>query len=68
VVTMNKEQLYSIAWLKKHDLINQRALEEKCGLPQGSLYKAVKGVRNLPEHYVPLLFDKLKSYGYNPYK
>ncbi len=65
---MDKDQLYAIEWLKAHDLISHRALEKRCGFPQGALYKALKGVRDLPPHYVPLLCFELKTYGFKPYR
>lgn len=64
---MTKEQEYTLEWLRSHDLISHRALEIKCGISQGSLSKALRGIRNLPEHFVPALCFELKKYGFDPY-
>lgn len=51
-------------WIKDHDLISINRLEERAGIPQRSLHKAIKGIRPLPEKYVKPLIKELKKYGY----
>jgi chromosome partitioning protein len=51
-------------WLKDHDLLSINRLEERVGIPQRSLHKAIKGIRPLPEKYEQPLTKELKKYGY----
>lgn len=52
------------AFLKTHDLISLNALEKRCSIPQGTLSKAVTGVRNISENHIQKLSVELKKYGY----
>lgn len=51
-------------WIKEHDLLSINRLEERAGIPQRSLHKALNGVRPLPNKYVKPLEKILKKYGY----
>lgn len=51
-------------WLNDHDLISINRLEERAGIPQRVLSKALKGTRPLPEKYCKPLAKILKEYGY----
>lgn len=52
-----------VNWLRDHDLIKHLALEKKIGMPQGCIYKAIKGKIKLPQHHIILLLEELKPYG-----
>lgn len=60
---MNTDEEKIISWLKKHDLIKHALLEKKCNMPQGCIYKALKGKIGLPNHHVVSLTEALKPYG-----
>lgn len=51
-------------WLCKNDLIVINRLEERAGIPQRVLSKALKGDRPLPDKYIKPLIKILKQYGY----
>lgn len=51
-------------WLRDHDLFSINRLEERAGIPQRVLSKALKGDRPLPDKYVKPLKKILKEYGY----
>jgi hypothetical protein len=53
-------------WINKRDLISINRLEERAGIPQRVLSKALKGDRPLPEKYIKPLQKILKDYGYTP--
>jgi predicted transcriptional regulator len=54
-----------ITWLKEHDLIKHLALERKCGMPQGCLYKIIHGKIEFPPHHIPTIAKQLKPYGFS---
>jgi hypothetical protein len=56
------------AWLKKHEAINLSVIAREIKYDRDNLYKAIKGVRKLPETYIPALEKALKNYGYEPSK
>lgn len=51
-------------WIKDHDMLSINRLEERAGIPQRVLAKALKGDRPLPDKYVKPLEKILKKYGY----
>lgn len=53
-----------LAWIEEHDLLSINRLEERAGIPQRSLHKAIKGIRPLPDKYIKPLKKILKEYGY----
>lgn len=54
----------AIDWVKTHDLISINRLEERVGIPQRVLAKAIAGSRALPEKYIGPLTVELKKYGF----
>ena len=43
-------------WLTKNkDVLSFNSIEAKCGIPQGTLSKVVKGKRPLPKKWIPVL-------------
>lgn len=54
-----------VRWLNAHPLINIRALERHCKIPQAALSKAMAGNTTfLAEKHLPALQKELKGYGY----
>jgi uncharacterized protein YcgL (UPF0745 family) len=51
-------------WIRDHDLLSINRLEERAGVPQRVLQKALKGERPLPAHHAKKLEKELKKYGY----
>lgn len=52
-----------IEWLKQRPLISIYGLEKVTNCPEGTIAKAVKGVRPLGEQYVEAILLELKKYG-----
>jgi transcriptional antiterminator len=53
-----------VAFLQQRPLISIHQLEDRLGIPQSTIAKAVKGVRNIPEKHQEGLINELKKYGY----
>jgi hypothetical protein len=53
-----------LEWIREHDLLSINRLEERAGVPQRVLSKALKGDRPLPKKYIDPLIKQLKKYGY----
>ncbi len=51
-------------WLLKHDLLNIKGIERRCGIPETNLSIAINGSRDIPAKHIPALVNLLKDYGY----
>lgn len=51
--------------MKSHELISVYGLECKCDIPEGTVAKAVKGLRGIPEKYHEAVIKELRHYGFN---
>jgi hypothetical protein len=51
-------------FLNKNTLISWNALEKKCKMPQGCIYKIVNKRILMPPRHVPVLFNELVKYGF----
>jgi hypothetical protein len=61
-----EEKQKLLDWIKSRDLLSINRVEERCGIPQRMLQKALKELQPLPDKYVPSLQKELKKYGYTP--
>jgi hypothetical protein len=52
-------------WIREHDLLSINRLEERAGVPQRVLQKALKGERPLPAHHAKAIIDLLVEYGFH---
>jgi hypothetical protein len=65
MVMKKSDEQKILDWLREHDLIKHLALEKKCGMPQGCIYKAMNGRISLPEKHMILMVEELQKYGLN---
>lgn len=50
-----------IKWLRSNkDVLSFNSIEDKYGIPQGTLSKVIKGKRPLPKKWIPVL-EELKN-------
>ncbi len=63
---MEEQKKRLFLWLKKHDLITIRRLEQKCGLPVRSIHLAMKGHQALADKHLPAVYEELRKYGFKP--
>jgi hypothetical protein len=54
-----------VAYIKSRPLISVNALEKQAEMPKNVLTQAVRGTRNVPEHYWHKLNSILIDYGYS---
>lgn len=52
-----------VNFLRTRPLISVNALEKQCDLSQGTISKAVAGLRSIPEHHFEIIEFALKKYG-----
>ncbi|MFT3945934.1 MAG: hypothetical protein QM763_03080 [Agriterribacter sp.] len=52
-------------FLNNRFLISVNRLEKHLDIPIGTINRAQKGVREIPEHHVKKLVNELKDYGFN---
>ena len=52
------------AFLKSHELISVRGLENKTGIPNDTIKKFLLGDRPLPAKHIPAIETVLLEYGY----
>lgn len=53
-----------VEFLRSHPLISIYGLEKQIKISEGTIAKAVKGDRSLPDKYNELIEPVLKEYGY----
>lgn len=56
-----------IEFLRMHKLISIYGLEKKLSFPEGTIAKAVKGTRGLPNKYHDAIIFELKKYGFTEF-